>query len=725
MKRFLNSFTPLIIIFIFNIPILAQEQDTMKVYELKPMTVTAPRYSRTTNLSHIATKIPLAIQKTPVSIEVITQRVLEEQQATTLSDALENCISINVQNSLGTEDYFLIRGFESTSAGLVLIDGAIAPNVSPFKFYGFGPYNLYNVEQVEVLKGPAAFLYGGNTLSGAINLLRKQPQFRNFDKLSISHGRFGSYRESFDMNFGNYDAGYAFRLNGLCQVTGNFRKHTRGNIYALNPVITLKPNVYSSLTINLEYKQDDIKPDVGIPLYNPEGEWQLPDVPPTTSYQTDFDKSIYDNFRLRIDYHRDFTSQCQLKNKFYATHLNGKSRFTLPLIPYRKVGIAWVVPRHMYTIKQQQLVLGNQLELYQTWDRGEFKHNILLGLDIAITGNATGLRTTILNDVQLFNPIESVTDFDDLWTFQYQTETNTSQCIVASYLVDYISFSETYYLFCGGRLDFIDFDTDRQNAPFDYINSSISSKPIPFSRSYIKFSPLLGLVIRESENLWFYANAGRAFGSGTRIIDEPEFSTQYEVGFKYKTKDDRFKTSACIYSLQKENMSIPLGSPLAGLYTSNGSQRSEGFEFELTTQPFREWYLSLKDSYTYAELINYNAITATDYGKLILKNFSGNVPVFVPIQILYLGLNKDFKNGFVFGVGLRHVSDQYVNFENDYEIGSYMTYNALISYQLRNWRLQLNVEKISKTDLLSRGLGPYSVVPVVPLEIYGLIEIIY
>ena len=200
------------------------------------------------------------------------------------------------------------------------------------------------------MKGPASFLYGGNTLSGAINLVRKQPQFKNFGKLSVLHGRFNSYRESFDLNVSNDAAGYAFRLNGLYQVSGQFRKHARNNTYALNPLITWNLGTHCSLTINLEYKHDGIKPDVGIPLFNPEGEWQLPDVSLTTSYQTDFDQLIYDSFRLRIDYRKDITKTCQFKNKFYATHLDGESRFTLPLIPYRELGITWIVPRNMIQI---------------------------------------------------------------------------------------------------------------------------------------------------------------------------------------------------------------------------------------------------------------------------------------------------------------------------------------------------------------------------------------
>ena len=173
-------------------------------------------------------------------------------------------------------------------------------------------------------------------------------------------------------------------------------------------------------------------------------------------------------------------------------------------------------------------------------------------------------------------------------------------------------------------------------------------------------------------------------------------------------------------------MSIAITGPLQGdVHVSDGSQKSSGFEFDFTVEAIRDWFLSAKNSYTYAEYIRYNALSVDNDGKLTLKDFSGNTPLFVPNQILYLKLYKEFGSGLSMGSGLRFVSAQYANYENDFEIEKYVVYQAHIAYQSRHWLFQLNTDKYSKDNLYFRGLGPYSVIPVEPLEIRFSVEAVF
>ena len=112
-------------------------------------------------------KLAVPVQLTPASVSVVPRAVFESQDAFVLGDALRNVSGVSVATGFGVFDFFTIRGFDSLSSALVLTDGAFEPE-STF-------YPLYNVRQVEVVKGPAAFLYGANPLSGAVHLVRKQP----------------------------------------------------------------------------------------------------------------------------------------------------------------------------------------------------------------------------------------------------------------------------------------------------------------------------------------------------------------------------------------------------------------------------------------------------------------------------------------------------------------------------------------------------------------------
>ena len=148
MKKFLVLFS-----LVMGINALkAQIPDTTIIFEEDTIDVIDNKYLLMPNESSVGTKLSIPIHKTPASIGVVTSNVMMDQNAIILSDVLRNISSINVQSNLGTNDYFLIRGFESSGSGLILTDGIQSPDFSMYEIYGFGFYDMYNVERVEVLK---------------------------------------------------------------------------------------------------------------------------------------------------------------------------------------------------------------------------------------------------------------------------------------------------------------------------------------------------------------------------------------------------------------------------------------------------------------------------------------------------------------------------------------------------------------------------------------------
>ena len=106
----------------------------------------------------IATRLPVPPFWIPSNLGTVSEAVIKDQLDLVLGQALRNVSGVNAQTQNGVTDYFLIRGFDSLSSGMVLTDGAAEPEVTFFQ--------MYNVERVEVFKGPAGFLYGRNALSG-------------------------------------------------------------------------------------------------------------------------------------------------------------------------------------------------------------------------------------------------------------------------------------------------------------------------------------------------------------------------------------------------------------------------------------------------------------------------------------------------------------------------------------------------------------------------------
>src|SRR4029077_6496698 len=148
----------------------------------------------------------------------------------TLVDALPNTPGINVATGFGTFDYFTLRGFDSLTSSLILVDGAAEPESTY--------YQMYNVRRGEGLRGPGAYLYGGNPLSGTVNVIRKQPSPGRFADVQLGGGSFSNYDGRFDGNYASADGKSQYRLNAMYQQADNYRDDKKNDATGINPTAT-------------------------------------------------------------------------------------------------------------------------------------------------------------------------------------------------------------------------------------------------------------------------------------------------------------------------------------------------------------------------------------------------------------------------------------------------------------------------------------------------------
>ncbi|MFQ5640844.1 MAG: TonB-dependent receptor, partial [bacterium] len=643
--------------------------------------------------------------------------LFENQNSTVLSDALKNISGVNVQNGFGVHDFFLIRGFDSLTSGLVLTDGAPEPEVSF--------YNLYNINRIEVLKGPGAFLYGGNPLSGAVNLSRKQPIFDNFARASGSYGQFQTLNGTIDAGFKLPNTPIAFRFNGLWQESDNYRDHKDNESYAVNPSVTWQLSDTGSLTANFEYVRSDFRPDTGLPLqFIPTGQGtppviQIPDVPRTRSFQSPFDKSEQETHRIRLDYNQRISKVVTLRNKFYFTDLEWSTNGTLlnGAFPRDNQG-NFNVFRTLQFLDDEQKFWGNQIEALFAFRTGSVSHRLLTGFEAARLSDDFELLVTQPNPVDLFNFVETIIDFQLLLKIPL-TLAEARSFVFAPYLVNQTSFSEKVQLFYGGRLDVINYDDRRIDlmgfsdilTP-NYVRSNTK-------RNYKKFSPMFGLVVSPAKSISLYANAGQSFAPPSTLTigaPKPEESTQLELGAKTTFFDGKLKTTLAFYHLRKENIGIP---DQTGITRENGDQRSRGIELEITAQPHQGWYTFLTYAYTDAELTEFREV---NFGAQQIDDLSGNAPPFAPQHIFNFWTSKEFKTGIGIGAGVRHVSSQFIAADNQFEIDGYVTFDAMVSYSFRNFRWSLNFKNITDREYETRGFGTSSVTPANPFAAYSRLD---
>ncbi len=650
----------------------------------------------------IATRLPLSLQLTPFHVGIVTAALFEERYDTTVSGALMNISNINIQPGNGVNDFFLIRGFDSLSSTLIMTDGAPEPETTL--------YELYNVERVEVLKGPSGFLYGSNPLAGTVNLVRKQPLPNTLGSARATLGRYNWVEAAGDFNYGNAGGDFSFRVNSVFRDREGYRDRVEGRTFAINPAATWKMGDTASLNLNFEYVSADYFPDAGLPLVFGE----VAPVPRTTNYQSALDSSAQNIYRFQADYQNVVSDTLTLRNKLYYRGLDWLSNGTLfnGVIPVFNEFFAptgeFVLSRSLILLDNEQNWIGNRLEAVINGNTGSVSHNLLLGFELARQADLFTLDVGFLPDVPLLDPGDP-TPGPPVLLPQFSQAGDSRAIIAAPYAIDQIAFNERFQVLAGVRLDTIDFSDDLKRV----------------SRRDTKASPMLGVVFVADENSSIYANYTRSFAPPAPRVQTgqvlPEEGEQIEAGFKREFLDRHGRATFAVYQLERQNIGIPDAN---GITQQVGSQRSRGFETEL----FIETSRGLRFAGSYA----YNSAVLTEFSEQVIigvdpffftpifatADRSGNRPAFAPENIFNAWISQSVGRAFVIGGGGRYVSSQFIAEDNEFVIEGVLTFDAMASYTFRDLLLELNIKNLTNRQYNQRGFGDNSVTPADPTTVY-------
>lgn len=675
-------------------PILAQDadddtaapQDAVRVEEELFVAASLP-YAPASNT--IATKLPVPLAWTPANVGVVGQAAIREQNALVMGDALANVSGVNVQTGQGVFDFFVVRGFDSLNSSLVLTDGAPEPEVTF--------YQLYNVEQVEVLKGPGGFLYGASPLSGAVNLVRKQPVPEAFASVGVEGGSFGTYGATFDWNHGAAERSLDLRVGGLYRQSDGFRDGREWEVAAVNPSLTWRPSEKTRVNFNAELLRFDATPDSGVPLVG----GLVPDVPRERSYGSAFDESRQDIQRLQVDVDHELGNGWHLRNKTYFRKLEWDSDGTILFGAFPNGFGGFAVARSLTQLEDEQNIFGNQLEAVLETATGSVSHRILTGLELTMADDTSTLRVLGLPFLDLGNPQEPPVPLELLPVLQLSRTDNSSR-VAAPYVIDQITFTDRFQVLAGLRLDHIELDDDVAG----------------LDRSDDKLSPMLGAVFQVSPSVSLYANGARSFAPpSARIVGlrEVEESEQIEVGAKGQFLAGRLSTTLSLFDLERQNIAIPDDN---GFTQQAGDQRSKGVELELSADWGGGWAALFSFAHTDSELTRFAEVQQLPFPPfVVVLDRSGNRSAFAPENLANLWLRKRFGSGLGLGLGARYVDEQFLAEDNLAAIGDYTLLNAALWYGFGDWRLAVNVENLGDEDYETRAFGSGSVIPGEPVNV--------
>jgi catecholate siderophore receptor len=647
--------------------------------------------------SAVATRLASETKDLPLSVGVAARPLLDEQGALVLGDALENVSGVNVATGFGVFDFFVVRGFDSLASGLVLTDGVPEPE-STF-------YPLYNVRQVEVLKGPASFLHGGNPLSGAVQLTRKQPQARSFADLVVGYGRYGSFEGAVDANAATRDGRLAGRLNAAWQGTDGHRDLPDGEIAAVNPTLAWRPDGRTRLLLDFERVRSEWPPDTGIPFTGESG-GELAPVPRTRSFQSPYDGSTQDVTRFRIEAERRLGDAITLRNRFYFTELTWDSQGTLVSGAFPFPDGRTYVARTLVLLDDRQRLYGNQLELGAAFSTGPLRHDLLAGFELRRLTDRFEQDVAFLPFIDLMAPVETAQG--PIQTVPSLAQRGDSRALVAApYLVDRVRFSPRVSAFLGARLDRLDYE-DEANAT---------------KRDDTAVNPMLGVSFAATSALSLHASWGRATAPpSTQVVGprEPETSRQAEVGAKLVLPGGRAYASAAVYHLERDDIAIP---DSTGLPRQAGDQRSRGFELDVSIQPADGWVTTAAYAFTDAELTRFSELVPLQPPDFVVLDRSGNRSPFAPRHLFSLWTSRRIASRFGLALGLRCASEQFVSEDNRYVIDPYATLDAMVSYDVGRVRLRVNLRNLTSSDYETRGFGSASAIPARPFEVHARAEV--
>jgi catecholate siderophore receptor len=622
-----------------------------------------------------ATKTDTPLLDVPQTINVITREQMNDQAQRSLSDVLRYIPGVTVAQGEGNRDQIILRG-QNTTADFFL-DG-VRDDTQYYR-------GLYNLDRVEVLKGPYALIFGRGGGGGIINRVQKSPQLdEQIVAGRISGSSYGAYDISADLNAPLGDS-IAVRVNANYEKLNNHRDYFNGERFAWNPYIAAKLGENWKVGLSYEYVNDDRVLDRGVPSV-PTAAGQ-PNIPLSGARDQFFgvpgvnrttleaqivklrlDGKLADNLEfsstiLYGDYDKSYT------NVFPNGAVNTAAN-TVALAGY-------IDP----TTRENIIAQSNLI-----WDvtSGGIAHKILFGAEFGDQESTNQRRNAVLTP-GAFNIAAPV--FPGVTFPAITRDTVSSVKFYSVYVQDQISISDHFDIIVGLRYD-----------RFDIKGTDLA--PIidrPFARKDDKFSPRIGLIYKPQENISVYGSYSESFQprSGDQFLTltttqenlAPEKFTNIEIGAKWDIRNDLSVTVAA-YNLDRTNATTP--NPINPALTINvGETRVNGAELSVTGRITPDWQVNAGYAYQDAALRGNEGVRLGQ----------------VPKHQASLWNRYNFGGGFGAGVGIIHQSSQFAAIRSIPEttrLPSFTRVDAALFYDIgKRAKLQLNVENIFDTDYFS------------------------
>jgi iron complex outermembrane receptor protein len=545
--------------------------------------VTANTDTFSSDVATTGTKMEMALRDVPQSIQVVTRKVMDEQQAITLSEAVRNVSGVTqAPTFFGHSDHFVIRGFELDMSNSYFRDG--------FKYDQLGFQESVDVEQVEVLKGPASVLYGRSEPGGIVNITSKIPLGYHYFSAQMQAGSFRFYRPTFDASGPiNKSKTLLYRFNGVYQNTDHFRDFVFSKRWYGAPQLLWKIGERTNVTFDGAFMREIGNTDFGIV-----GQGTRPvDVPWRFSFNEPWGQYKYQSRQGGYIFNHVFDDKWSVRNAFRYTSFNWYYYDTYQFTFADKHLLIRTIEDDDYPARN----LSSQTDLQGRVNFLGIDHRLLFGFEYARNRTMFTGKYADLLPINIFNfrhlsssPPPSSQYLNPQAPFYDEANNGVLYRTIGGYVQDQITLHRMFKLLVGARWD-------------DY-SAHATGRSVAFGDTDVKqddfaASPRIGAVFQPTQALSFYFSYAKSFSPSFPTVTqadgepfEPTFGKQYEGGLKTDLFGGRVSGSVSLYQITMSNV-ITTDPDDSRRSIQVGEQQATGAEADLSIHPTKNWNVML------------------------------------------------------------------------------------------------------------------------------------
>ncbi|MGH6813468.1 MAG: TonB-dependent siderophore receptor [Methylocella sp.] len=651
------------------------------------------------------TKIDVPTFDLPVAVATVPEQVIQDQNAISVQDALQNVSGVQTYTGLQSDLITNIRGFDTLKAyrdGL-LIEGNNGLVTS---------FDTANLQRIDVLKGPASFLFGRADPGGIINYVTKKPLDAPYYSVEQQGGSFNLLRTVWDLTgpVQVLDNGaVSYRFSGSYTKGGQFIDFIDNDQTFLAPAITWHIDPATTLTIDAEYQRRDRQRFAGIPAIG----MYPASLPVYRSFEEPNEPlARYRTSLIAEEFNHHFDNNWAITSRFLAV------RGTFQQIDLNATSF----PNPPFLVRPILFQLGTgtnystNLDLTGKFDVLGAKNDVLIGADYFYQYSNFVLSQNGSFPINIFNPVygtvpTSAFQSAGFLTFAGKTDgftffTPHAEKDLGMYVQDLITPFEGLHVLLGTRYDLADVRdgfTGTNFSTFPPIQPSFGQAYANFGRNPVQHSqvpsPHFGLVYQPVPWIGFYGSYTRSFGlpngiSTTNTPFPPQIAVGWEGGVKTELLDSRLTATLAFFDITKSNVLSSAPTPTNPFAVRTIDARSQGAELDVLGKLTDE--LSVIGSYSHidARIIN-------DNGGLLGHSLHVYAPDSGSLYLTYDFAPGSELRGWRAGGGVFAASNRWGDDQNTFILPAYARLDAFARYQTvvgpTRVSAQINVYNITNT----------------------------